>query len=692
MNFLVPWFLLGAAAIAGPVLFHLIRRAARERIPFSSIMFLRPTPPKMTRRRKLEHFWLLLLRCLCLLLLAFAFARPFFASKTPPPVATTSDHQTILLVDTSASMKRAGVWENAVSLAENYFANAAPGDQIALMTFDRQPRAVVNFSEWSSWPVNERAALARERLAAISPGWMGTRLGLALTSAAEQLLAESDNGKTPGRREIVFISDMQEGAKLDGLQGYEWPRGVRVKLEPVKSKRATNAGLEIPNAAAISDGAPRIRVASARDSQTEKFRVNWISENRNVGDSMEIYVPPGQVRTFTAPKIPASLTQAQLQLSGDSETFDNIAWFARPEASRVTIAYLGSEPADDPSGLRFYLQRVFPDTPGRQVRLVSPTNTSDFSGLLKKSAFAVIPKNLSAEEIAAVRDWLAQGKSALIVLTSAAMSQTLGRLAGLPDIQLTEADGNYALLGNIDFTHPLFAPFADPRFSDFTAIHFWKHRRWEIPAAANAKVLAKFDDDSPALAELKIGKGRLLALASGWNPADSQLAVSSKFPPLMQTVLDWSGATSTARFQFSTGDSIPSPALAGNGSVEWRANGKTETLPAGAAFTKTETPGIYVATFGGSEQRFAVNLPLDESRVAPFSPDDLARLGVPLQSAPELSAAQIRERETRLQNADLENRQKLWRWLIAAALAITFGEILLSGRISRRAEKIEVAA
>jgi hypothetical protein len=45
-----------------------------------------------------------------------------------------------------------------------------------------------------------------------------------------------------------------------------------------------------------------------------------------------------------------------------------------------------------------------------------------------------------------------------------------------------------------------------------------------------------------------------------------------------------------------------------------------------------------------------------------------------------------------LQNTDLENRQKLWRWLIAAALAITFGEILLNGWLSHRVRKTEVAA
>ena len=44
MSFLAPLFLLGAAALALPVLFHLIRRTSREKITFSSLMFLQQTP------------------------------------------------------------------------------------------------------------------------------------------------------------------------------------------------------------------------------------------------------------------------------------------------------------------------------------------------------------------------------------------------------------------------------------------------------------------------------------------------------------------------------------------------------------------------------------------------------------------------------------------------------------------------
>ena len=53
-EFLAPLFLLGGLAIAGPVLFHLIRRNTREKFTFSSLMFLRADPPKVTRKSRLE--------------------------------------------------------------------------------------------------------------------------------------------------------------------------------------------------------------------------------------------------------------------------------------------------------------------------------------------------------------------------------------------------------------------------------------------------------------------------------------------------------------------------------------------------------------------------------------------------------------------------------------------------------------
>ena len=66
MSFLTPLFLLGGLAIVGPILYHLVRRTTREKQRFSSLMFLLPSPPRLSNRKRLEHWLLLLLRCAAL--------------------------------------------------------------------------------------------------------------------------------------------------------------------------------------------------------------------------------------------------------------------------------------------------------------------------------------------------------------------------------------------------------------------------------------------------------------------------------------------------------------------------------------------------------------------------------------------------------------------------------------------------
>ena len=166
-------------------------------------------------------------------------------------------------------------------MADEYLDKATPSDQVAVLTFDLQPRTLVSFADWSSWPQDQRAMLARQRLAAVAPGWMGTHLGLALTEAAEQFRETST-----GRREIVLITDLQEGAKLDGLQGYQWPAGTLVTVKRVSAKPQSNAGLEIleqPAGVAGVDNDIHVRVSNSSDSRKEKFRLGWRGTERTDG-------------------------------------------------------------------------------------------------------------------------------------------------------------------------------------------------------------------------------------------------------------------------------------------------------------------------------------------------------------------------------------------------------------------------
>src|SRR6476619_1750342 len=129
MSFLAPLYILGGLAIALPVLFHLIRRTPQGRQEFSSLMFLDPSPPRITKRSRLNNILLLLRRAAALGLLAFAFARPFFRQAASADINQAKGRRVALLVDTSASMRRGDTWNHARAEAENALRELSPSDE-----------------------------------------------------------------------------------------------------------------------------------------------------------------------------------------------------------------------------------------------------------------------------------------------------------------------------------------------------------------------------------------------------------------------------------------------------------------------------------------------------------------------------------------------------------------------------------
>src|SRR5437667_2305480 len=335
MNFLAPLFLLGALTVALPIVFHLIRRTTREQTPFSSLMFLFPTPPRVTRRSRLDNILLLLLRCLVICLLALGFARPFLKRPIAAQPDATGTSKVIVLVDASASMRREDLWSQAIDRAESVLRKLRPGDQAAVLSFDQQVRSLVSFGQWPSMNPDERVALAVRRLRETNPSWTGTSLGAALTTAAD-MFDEADRKKqNPGVRRIILITDLQEGSRLERLQGYEWPRGIEVNIEPIKPKRSTNAGIQLVSSAdeALSDSpivGVRVRVSNSADAQREQFQLR----SGNSGGGTQIYVPPGQSRTVSLTNASASVGN-RIILEGDDADFDNPLYVIPPRTSQI---------------------------------------------------------------------------------------------------------------------------------------------------------------------------------------------------------------------------------------------------------------------------------------------------------------------------------------------------------------------
>jgi hypothetical protein len=717
MGFLAPWFVFaGVAAISLPILFHLFRRMPTGRTTFSTLMFLAPSPPRLTRRSRLENWPLLLMRAAILALLAFAFGRPFLRQWLERPLEAAGGERVLVLVDTSASMRRGDLWPRALAAVQKAIDAAGPHDDLAVMAFDSSPHSVLSFDMWRDAPVNERAGLATAALKKLSPSWSSTSLDDALIAAAEALetVGRDDSTSTaPRPQRIVLVSDLQAGAKTSGLQSFEWPKHAAVELVAL-SLPTSNAGLhglETAEEQASTGDAPsrlRVLVTNAADAKRESFKLAWKADNDEKAKAVDVYAAPGQTRVVRAPTLPAG-EASQLVLTGDDDPFDDSYWFVAPSREHLRVLHLAAEKKDDAASLRFFLERALGQTGvGREVTVETVDPHSPESRLLEAKDLASVPlvvvavdRDLPHPWNELLTAWIDRGGVALAVLQrpgDAAFRALLpDNLKDPKSIVVAESDKSreYALLGELDRRHPLFAPLADPRYSDFTKIRFWRHRRLTLDdaIAKDLRVLAKFDTGEPAILESPRGKGRVIVLASGWQPKESQLGVSSKFVPLLTALVELGWQQPPLEASYATGSTVDLARLTPRSTDgeskpvgPWTArtpmNAET-TVPADApSYQFADGPGIYEFSSPAGTIRLAANLSLDESKTAPLDPETLEALGLRWHKDDQRSTAETAVQKQALQVRELESRQQGWRWCLIAALAFVLIETVYAGYVS----------
>ncbi len=686
MNWLFGMFILGSAAVVFPFVFHLIRQTPKGQQEFSSLMFLEPTPPRLTRRSRLDDILLLILRGTVIVLLAIAFTRPFWRAVADTSMNNIRGRRVAILVDTSASMQRANLWNQAVRQVDEVLDSLEPADDIALFTFDRDTKTIVNFNDPDKEAPADKPALVRSLLKELSPTWHRTDLGSALIRAAEALDESIDREESDDALQIVVISDMQKGAALDALQVYEWPEDVRVAIQPVVPEDPSNAFLELlePGENDPADAPPRVRVTNSPDAEVEQFTVNWMSDTLPIGSqAVRFYVPPKQNRSLPVPREASQATADRLVLTGDRAEFDNQFFVIPVQQEQFRLAYLGDESADDAEGLLLYLSEVLVETPERKV-LLTQYETGKPPPFLGEELphLVVLTRAVSEAERSALSDYIARGGNAFVVLADQPMAESLGELlAGGTVETITPAAGTeYRMLGQIDFTHPMFVPFASPRYNDFTDIHFWKARSVNLPEDTTAHVIARFADGDPAIWEQPQGEGKLYFLASGWQPAESQLALSNKFLPMVEELVEECTPRRLASTSYRVGDSVTLP---GGSSSERRVvvrpDGSEFVVPSDAAtFTGTTQPGIYTLKTPEGDRPFAVNLAAGESQTVPMEVEELERRNV--QIGMQATQSEEYDRLRQLRDRELESRQKLWKWLVLAALLVVGAETWLAGK------------
>lgn len=255
--------LAGALCVALPVLVHLLLRRRRRPFEWAAMDLLREAIRRVERRRRLERWLLLAVRCLVVALAAGAIAGPFFGSS----VASGRRPRTLVVVvdDGAASNERVGAGtalSTSVAAAKAMVEALASGDRVAIVRTTRP-------GDGAGDPASMDVSGAVRWLDALSSGEVAGDLASAVASACA-ILAHPDGAGTA--RELFVASALREGsvrafAALPAARGDDEPIRVSVMTTPDAAGdnvRIASVRAERP-AGAATDAAPVVKVVVERD-------------------------------------------------------------------------------------------------------------------------------------------------------------------------------------------------------------------------------------------------------------------------------------------------------------------------------------------------------------------------------------------------------------------------------------------
>lgn len=668
MNFLVPAFLAGLAALAVPILLHLRRRDREKPQRFPSLMFLERLPIRTDSHRRITDWPLLLLRALVLALLAIAFARPLLPRREAI-AGETGARTVIVLLDRSMSMAHGATWSAALDSARRILGAVRPGDRVAVVAFDDEAEVVQ--------PLTSDAAVATAALARVEPTAAGTRFSSALR-AARQIAADARSAAA----EAVVITDLQRSG-ISGVAGLDIPRGLAIRTVGVAPAARANASVTAVDARRIApEGRQQLSVQAvvrARGGEgTRQVTASLHVNGRSAGTKTLTVPGEGEATVaFDPVPLPAGLVRGHIAITPDALAKDDTAHFTVGAASALRVLLVAPDDAGNDELLYVLRALAIGDAPEIQVQR---TTGSDLSARALESAAMVLLWDVappSGRAGAALEEWVQRGGGVAVAAgrrlsgRSTASSLLPARADGMAD-RLADRGGT---MGDVRLDHPLFAPFRGTPAA-LTAARFVRYPRLDVRRGAD--VVARFDDGLPAVAEHALGTGRVIMVAMPLDARAGDFPLQPSYLPFVRRLALHASARAVTPASHATGDGWLLPGALSEPVV---------TTPSGSivrpardtsgAIVPLREAGIH-SVYNGSVRgaplaQVAANPPAAESDLAAAAPSDLL-VGITQNGTLAGGGSDVPTA------ADTERKQGLWRLLIAAATLLLLAEMLFANR------------
>ena len=560
LDFVTPLLLVGLSAAAIPFVLHLLSSVRAEEMYFPTLRFLRMSMEKTARRRRIQHWLLLLLRSGLLALLALAAAEPI--SRAAGGWLAGREYAAVVILDNSFSMA-------ARSEAGGRFAQAKT-EATALLSGETKP-SVAAVMTTNGGPVPEEMTARLETLRGridraeidFGPSTLAQRV-----AAAVKLLKD----QSAPQKSIYVFSDLQRVSfqKLAALQELAGDQDVHLLVVDTSGGRTNNV--------AVTDVKIAGRPVVGKVLEITATLVNSCPTQRAVDVVLDLEDRPGGQRIrkvlqaagsegsiavvkfrqrFSRPGVVGGQVRLLLRDSDDLPT-DDVRRFSLTISRQVPVLIVAAaaQVTDPPSLAPAWMLEValdlFPD--GAQpwslvARTVAaeqfgPANLKDVS-----AAFFCNVPSFSDEQAKAVVDFVSSGGTAAIftgldtdvenynlrfVDQTGAQAMLPGRLAA-PVGQLGSLAEAVAV-DWVDMEHPYFSGLYE-NLDEYLGVLVQRYHRMD-DKTPTGRVLMRLANGEPLLLAGRFGQGRCVLCTTTASPRWSNLATSEAdlFLPIVERI------------------------------------------------------------------------------------------------------------------------------------------------------------
>jgi len=699
------------AALAIPIIIHLMFGQRARRIDLGTLRFLKIVLVHDSRRKRLKRWMLLVLRMACVALLVFLFARPYFLVTQ----TGSEDSLVILLLDRSASMelKQGGrrLFDAAVQQAQEIEARCGEATRIEAAWFDHAVHPLsMDGTPTSSWawgqhghedaamPPGSSASMTEQVEAAGSARdfYGATDYGAAMAWAGDIATQSKHRSK-----DLYLFTDLQRS----GLErtaasplpddlvvhlvdlGRAYPENVAVTAA-VLSKVVVRPGEMVSVKVTVRNTGP-----FARESVPVTLRLQSDGAQRDFHSGARLDAGGTANVRFDLPVLPEGLWQGYAAVKVEDElAFDNRRYVALLVAAPIKVLVVDGSPGTLPVTAESYfletairlaqsnesysgspfMATVVPNGPGASLpdlgdaRLVVLANVGD----------------LSVADARRLADAVRHGGGLLVFPGNNASAESCRTLAdaGLCPGAVgpaVPADSLPWRLESWDQQHPVFRPFADPQYGDLRRLAFRAYT--PIAPDADAAVLARFRGGDPAVLEKRLGPGKVVWWTTSCGLEGGDWPRSRLYVPMVHQLLGYlAGLTEGGPVrEEEIGDWGPGTTVWGLGtSVQGsglRVQG-TFLSPPHPPTPSSLTPGVF-AREGFTE---VLNTDPRESETDRCTPEQFAAwFHFRLPSEEDAASAQSAARATL---GDHLRPNEVWHWVILGLLGCLFLEVFLANR------------